>query len=189
MVTCGIFLPLAVTPCPALRNSSFPIFTDTSPPLRSARRVRNFASDSCDWSMCGILIPASDGVTLASSLLREAIASTIAPSVVSCHEPSRRELNVPRKSALRARMVTTSGAPRCSTSSTVNFPLHTRAKPFQPIYTVRTAPRTGSPTCPSASFSSISSWSASKPRLSVRVMLIRRSLILPVISLLSSISM
>ena len=74
----------------------------------------------------------------------------------------------PAKICTRARMVTTSGAPRCSTSSTVNFLLHTGAKPFQPIYTVRTAPRTGSPTCPSASFSSISSWSASKPRLSVR---------------------
>ncbi len=43
-------------PCPALRNDGFSIFTETSPPLRSARRVRNFASDSCDWSMCGILI-------------------------------------------------------------------------------------------------------------------------------------
>ncbi|STH74740.1 Uncharacterised protein [Escherichia coli] len=130
MVTCGIFFTTGPSPPAPLEKQQFSHFTDTSPPLRSARRVRNFASDSCDWSMCGILIPASDGATLASSLLREAIASTIAPSVVSCHEPSRRELSVPRKSALRARMVTTSGAPPVFNLINGKFPFAYQGKTF-----------------------------------------------------------
>jgi hypothetical protein len=33
------------------QNNSFPAFTETAAPFRSARRDRNTASDSCDWSM------------------------------------------------------------------------------------------------------------------------------------------
>ncbi len=90
---------LAVLPLPAFRNNSFPALTETAALFRSARD-RNTASDSCDWSMGGTAI-ASVSTTLAVSLLRAAIVSTICPSVVSCHDCSRREFSVPRKSALR----------------------------------------------------------------------------------------
>lgn len=134
-------LPLAVSALPAFRNSSFPALTDTVAPFRSASRVRNTASDSCDWSICGTGICFSESATLAVSLLRFAMVLTSSPRVVSCHDSSRRELSVPRKSALRARIVKVSGAPRCSISSTVKSPLFSNAEPCQPSHSVSTAPR------------------------------------------------
>ncbi len=85
MVTCGIFLPLAVTPCPALKTTVFPFLP--TPHRRCVLQdgqefrirllrlvdVRDFNSGH-------------DGATLASSLLREAIASTIARAW--CHARS-----------------------------------------------------------------------------------------------------
>jgi len=44
---------------------------------------------------------------------------TTVPRVVPFQERSRLTLRPPRKSALRARMLSTSGAPLCSVSSTV----------------------------------------------------------------------
>ena len=109
MVICGIFTA-GRHPLPRFGNNSFPIL-----PTPHRRCVLQDGSEFrirlLRLVVCGILIPASDGATLASSLLRVAIASTIAPSVVSCHEPSPAGIDVPRKSALRARMVTTSTRP------------------------------------------------------------------------------
>ena len=138
--------------------------------------------------MWGMGIAFSVSATLASSLLRAAMVSTMTPSVVSCHDCSLREFSDPRKSALRPRMVSVSGAPRCSISSTVKVPFFIRPLPCQPSHSVNVAPRGGSAICPSVSSSSISSWSASNPRLSVMVRLINRSLKSCVISSLSCLS-
>lgn len=75
------------------------------------------------------------------SLLRCAMVSTITPSVVSCHDCSRREFSDPRKSALRPRIVSVSGAPRCSISSTVKLPLFNSADPSS--HSVSNVPRGG----------------------------------------------
>lgn len=64
-----------------------------------------------------------------------------------------------------------------------NAPFGKSGCPFHPSASVMTAPRRGSTIFPSASSSSRSSWSASNPRLSVSVRLIRRLSSTVVISL------
>ncbi len=103
-----------------------------------------------------------------------AISFTTSPTVVLCHDFSRLTFSVSLKSALRARIVSLSGLPLCSISSTVNFPFENNGSSFHPSAREITAPRRGIITRPSASSSSRSSWSASNPRLSVSVMPSRR---------------
>ncbi|ADX32445.1 hypothetical protein G184_gp18 [Erwinia phage ENT90] len=110
-VSCGIGLPLTVTPAPGRINSRRPALMAATAPCSEASRVRNLASVSCVWSIWRTATPVNSAATAGASLLRPAISFSTAPRVVSCQDVSRREFSVPRKSALRARMVSVSGAP------------------------------------------------------------------------------
>ncbi len=112
----------------------------------------------------------------ASTLFWLAIARTMAPTVCRCQERSFLIDRPARRSTLRARIVSTSGVPVCRTSSTMNSPLSTRpfAAPAQPIDSFNVTPRLGISRAPSESSRLMSSWSASKPRLSCSVIEISR---------------
>ena len=164
-------------------NNRLPFFIDAIAPYCRASRIRKLPSLSLVWSICSTGLSDRSLPNAIFSLCRAAISFTTSPTVVLCHDFSRRVFSVSRKSALRARIVRRSGAPVCSISSTVNAPFGKSGCPFQPSASVITAPRRGSTIFPSASSSSRSSWSASKPRLSVSVKLIRRLSSTVVISL------
>ena len=89
------------------------------------KRVRKCTSLSLVWSMCCTGLAARLSSILACNLFLAAMSRTIWPSVVSCQLWLARWRKVLRSSALRQRMSTVSGVPRCSISSTVKLPLST----------------------------------------------------------------
>ena len=173
---------MAPSSCPLLllvplmgKNTRCPFFTVATASCFLARRVKKCRSLSPVWSMCSTLMAARPGSTRGVRLFCLAMVSTMAPMVVSCQLFSLRVRISRRISAALARMLMRSGAPWCSTSSTSNVPLSTSPRPSQPRRSASSAPFFGRSRAPSLSSSSMSSWSASSPRDSVRVRLINRA--------------
>ena len=140
------------------------------------------------WVMWAMAVLARRSSTLCVSLLRLAKSASTAPNVVLRQLFSLRLRISPPMSAARARMVTLSGAPVCSTSSTTKLPLSTSSWPTQPMCSSISASLRGSSSRPSWSLSSRSSWSAVFSRPSVRVRLIRRASTKGVMSLPATVS-
>ncbi len=131
--------------------------------------------------MCGILIPASDGATRLP-----ACYGRLSPQQSHrawCHPGAfPAGIERPAKICTPGAEVTTSGAPRCSTSSTVNFPL-LPGQNLSSRYKPSGQRHEPAPDLPVGIVQFNIKLVSLKAPLSVRVMLIRRSLILPVISL------
>ncbi len=166
----GNSLPLAVVAFPALMKIKLPFFTVAMASNCSARRCKRLIELSFVWSMCFT----SRFQTLAHhrllSLFSSAICFTIFTQWCGVKKlRSWRLVSVPRKSAL-ARIVTLSGGPSWVSSPHRSPPFVWSGGCFasltRPIKSLLDLAKRVSHQCRPALKSS---WSASKPRLSVKV--------------------